>query len=1131
MSPKDRADQTEQRSPLRLPNKIADAKPNITSRLRCRVREEIEQHRHDDVLPRFFLHMATFTSLLPPHWESFPPELKMFLEKEMFDPVLLYILEREGLMNWCPSVRKVYPLITPGDGNCLLHAVSLAMWGIEDDELVLRTALFRLLRDDKNERNRLRWQRERMRVDSAIPGSGLVYNTIEWESEWDMIKTMASPERRLTTAQGLPYESLEQFHIFMLANMLRRPIIVVAQDMMRSQLGHSLQPQDLHGIYLPLNWDPATCYRHPILLGFHQNHFTPLLCTAKLDSEDDLDNHLFPIVQQDYTHMKVHFLEEEEEKHVDRLLQEYLIIEEITHIGRSLGSPHGIPGAQLASKNFNPDLDLMVPYLKLAETHYRLYLEREFGSTDESVETGGKSDVGMAKDPEKFYSLEDQPKSFPPVSYHAVPKEGKTSWSGAGAPVGQPSDAAGNAGSVSKPHPPFHRPFSLVEQSCKTEGCVYYRSVSTGEYCHECFQKRSQSQMCQGDRCLNPAEQGCQGLCRVCFDQRKLNEDAVVDATAPPLSKISLEPNANKAAPPAQVDESPYGFKKVGSTQNPLQAPLSQGSSSVGYAGMAVRRKEPMAEKACVNKGMANSPDDELNSLIVHQQVPSKKCIMPECPLTGDPSKNDMCGKCYTENLQVEQEVKKSKMGYQPAAAIKQPPAYSASQATTSATSSSAGALPGAAAASNEQLYPGRKLSKLTVQKNICATAGCEGIRLDTPPYSGYCFNCYSKNNRNPPLAPTVQARIPGTLLGQVQPNRQELPTPVIGVGRARLWENGNNYMTVSQPKQAESHLRGAVYPSVNTAPSAFEAGTKNHAPASGDLGRRCKHPRCNNLAAPPKFILCEECISVAAEQFKDEDRQQSVKQQAVRSGTLQPQPAEPSQPKVFSKASLSATEAGFKNIRINRVKCQVPGGCVDDMFGDPECGNLCSRCFAKMSMRRTRARASPPLCHAETRPTQSPVHQYHTAPLNPSPRIPQAPPRAQTEVMYSERQHDLPMVHKRHTLPANYQKCARPSCHNQANLQILEGYCNACHQVYRQHGYTPEPLLANSGSQARFYPQPPGCSTREEKILNIESGPRIPPRPEANRTDMGCLSEGCTNYGNPRCQGYCNSCFRLLKN
>ncbi|XP_038076519.1 tumor necrosis factor alpha-induced protein 3-like [Patiria miniata] len=1157
MSPKDRADQAEQRSPLRLPNKISDASPTITSQLRCSIKEEIEEHRQDDTLTRFFLQMATFTSLLPPHWESYPSDLKMFLEKEMFDPVLGHILQSEGLMNWCPSVRKVYPLITPGDGNCLLHAASLAMWGIEDDELVLRTALFRLLRDDRNERNHMRWQRERMRADAGIPGSGLMYNTTEWDSEWDLIKELASPKRRPMTAHGLPYESLEQFHVFMLANMLRRPIIVVAQDMMRSQWGHSIQPQDVQGIYLPLNWDPAVCCRYPILLGFHQNHFTPLLCTAKLDSEDDLDNYLFPIVQQDYTPMKVHFLEEEEEKFVDSLLQKYLIIEEITHIGKSLSRAQELPGARLVSQNSHPDLDLMIPYLALAETHYRHYLEGEYGNTVEStpaIEARGKADVALGKDPQKLQSLQEQPRSFPSYSIPTGPQPGKTSWSGQGAPVGQPSDATHNAGFVASKNLPYKREFSLVEQSCKTEGCVYYRSVSTGEYCHECSQKQSQGNKCQGEGCLNPAEQGCQGLCRVCFDQKKLTEDPMVNATAPSLSKMSLDPNVNVGPSKRDVD-SRYWYGKGDDGQNPGsnipteqgQMPPHLGVSSTGSAGLAVRRKEPVLEKAGPTQGLAKSPDNELNSMIVHQKLPTKKCIMPECPLTGEPTKNDMCSKCYAENLQVEQEIEKSKMHRQPATV--EPPAYSALATAACAASSSASALPqasAAAAASGKLLYPEKKPT-FTVQKSICATAGCSGIRLDKPPYNGYCISCYNQNNNIPNQATTAEVRNLGISKNQVNPNLiqngrsqdQFRPTGPRGIDKY--------YSTAPQAKQAERRSGEAHQPLIYQAAAKVETTTESPAP-------QCAGRRCNNLAAPPKFILCEECIPIA-ELYKQEGTGGSVDKEAVRSAALEPQPAELNQPNDAAKqvaeppgstpSLLSKTAAGFKNIRVQRVKCQVPGGCADDMYGDPALNNLCSRCSAKMLMRRTRTRASPPLNQAEPRPTQSPVHQYHTAPLSPSPRIGQVPPRAQTEFLYAgpERGQRELGIQKRHTLPANFQKCAQPKCPNQANLQILDGLCNTCHRVYRNQGYAPEPLpinpdplVGNRGRyaqpmvpEAQFYP--PGYSSREEKILNIESGPRIPPRPERNRTDMGCLSEGCTNYGNPRCQGYCNSCFRLLKN
>ena len=53
-----------------------------------------------------------------------------------------------GRLNWWCDVsacRKLFPLSTVGDGNCLLHAVSLGMWGFHDRLLILRRSLYKTL--------------------------------------------------------------------------------------------------------------------------------------------------------------------------------------------------------------------------------------------------------------------------------------------------------------------------------------------------------------------------------------------------------------------------------------------------------------------------------------------------------------------------------------------------------------------------------------------------------------------------------------------------------------------------------------------------------------------------------------------------------------------------------------------------------------------------------------------------------------------------------------------------------------------------------------------------------------------------------------------------------------------------
>ena len=93
----------------------------------------------------------------------------------------------------------------------------------------------------------------------------------EWDAEFQMVISMSNPDH---TAGALIYPCLEEVHIFTLANIIRRPIIVIAHDTLRGPAGHSIQPLHVAGIYLPVLWDPSLCFKHPVVLGFYQNHFS-----------------------------------------------------------------------------------------------------------------------------------------------------------------------------------------------------------------------------------------------------------------------------------------------------------------------------------------------------------------------------------------------------------------------------------------------------------------------------------------------------------------------------------------------------------------------------------------------------------------------------------------------------------------------------------------------------------------------------------------------------------------------------------------------------------------------------------------------------------------------------------------
>lgn len=57
------------------------------------------------------------------------------------------------------------------------------------------------------------------------------------------------------------YESLEEIHVFALSHVLKRPIIVVADTVLRDAGGDAFAPIPFGGIYLPLECSPSECNR------------------------------------------------------------------------------------------------------------------------------------------------------------------------------------------------------------------------------------------------------------------------------------------------------------------------------------------------------------------------------------------------------------------------------------------------------------------------------------------------------------------------------------------------------------------------------------------------------------------------------------------------------------------------------------------------------------------------------------------------------------------------------------------------------------------------------------------------------------------------------------------------------
>lgn len=60
------------------------------------------------------------------------------------------------------------------------------------------------------------------------------------------------------------YESLEEIHVFALAHVLKRPVLVVADTVLRNANGEEFAPIPFGGIYLPLECSPNECHRYAL---------------------------------------------------------------------------------------------------------------------------------------------------------------------------------------------------------------------------------------------------------------------------------------------------------------------------------------------------------------------------------------------------------------------------------------------------------------------------------------------------------------------------------------------------------------------------------------------------------------------------------------------------------------------------------------------------------------------------------------------------------------------------------------------------------------------------------------------------------------------------------------------------
>ncbi|XP_023585818.1 ubiquitin thioesterase ZRANB1 isoform X2 [Trichechus manatus latirostris] len=264
--------------------------------------------------------------------EDLPPTVQEKLFDEVLDRDVQKELEEESpIINWSLELAtrldsRLYALWNRTAGDCLLDSVLQATWGIYDKDSVLRKALHDSLHDCSHWFY-TRWKDWESWYSQSF---GLHFSLREeqWQEDWAFILSLASQ----------PGASLEQTHIFVLAHILRRPIIVYGVKYYKSFRGETLGYTRFQGVYLPLLWEQSFCWKSPIALGYTRGHFSALVAMendgygnrgagANLNTDDDVTITFLPLVDSERKLLHVHFLSAQElgtEEQREKLLKEWL---------------------------------------------------------------------------------------------------------------------------------------------------------------------------------------------------------------------------------------------------------------------------------------------------------------------------------------------------------------------------------------------------------------------------------------------------------------------------------------------------------------------------------------------------------------------------------------------------------------------------------------------------------------------------------------------------------------------------------------------------------------------------------------------------------------------------------------
>ncbi|XP_072356217.1 tumor necrosis factor alpha-induced protein 3-like isoform X1 [Scyliorhinus torazame] len=480
-----------------LPDTLADSNLIKAAKLRALIREDIIKPTSADPLIHHLntLHVCTVQLCST---KGYPAKFRRILEQALLDVAAWKALQEARTLNWCKEVRKQFPLKVSGEGNRLLHSISLYMWGVQDTDLDLQKTFHEALVKTQDANFKLRLWTEYREDPTLFQESEI------WDQEWLNVIKSADPRSSAGQAFTNMYQDV---HIFVLANIIRRPIVVIVAGNSegRSKSASAMMTSSPAGIYLPLHWPPYHCHTYPILLSYVNQHFTPLIDINDVGPEINA----FPLVvpsKDGSVELPIRFLLDTEKGDKKKLLNNYLT-------GIPVPDWKGVEFVNAARLFPNPlpdDLNLVQDYFQLVNHQYIFWQqnmdkERSCGNEEELAFLSNLSIVGdkcLTRGCTYFCSKFTKP--FCHMCHDAFQKEVVSSGmincnqSGSqGSDEHLQSERTKIFGlqeirnTQSTPSPPAsHIPFFNENSAlkCKTSQCPFTGSVTQNGLCQSCFQ-------------------------------------------------------------------------------------------------------------------------------------------------------------------------------------------------------------------------------------------------------------------------------------------------------------------------------------------------------------------------------------------------------------------------------------------------------------------------------------------------------------------------------------------------------------------------------------------------------------------------------------------------------------------